>query len=87
MEAPPLTGTEVERTSVKRDGVSSCSTWLVRVFRLCSVSGGALMSIFSADLGALYGSAILHTLPASMQSTVMNAYKGTVNINPLNSGQ
>jgi len=45
------------------------------------------MSNFSAGLGALYGSAVLHTLPASMQSTVMNAYKGTVNLKPLNSGQ
>ena len=37
------------------------------------------MSTFSAGLDALCGSAVLNTLPTSMQSTVMNAYKGTVN--------
>ena len=84
MEAPPLTGTEVERTSVKRDDMSFCITtvrvpgWFVLSPFVPSVAEPLYQPSY-AGLGALDGSAILHTLPASMQSTVMNAYKGTVN--------
>ena len=39
------------------------------------------------ELGALYRHLTFQTLPGSVQSTIVNPFKDTVNLNPLQTGQ
>jgi hypothetical protein len=50
----------------------------------CSLSAGSLNLIWpsSTGLGALYGPSIPHMLPASVHRTIVNAFKGIINLNP-----
>jgi hypothetical protein len=54
---------------------------------LASVSCTDLSALYVSGLGALYGPFNPHILLASVHYTVVNAFKGTINVKPLHPGQ